>query len=84
MALISVEAEYMASSLAACEALRHRKLPLGLFRRELGATVIHCDNHSCIKISKNLVFHDRSKHIDIMYPFIRDCVSRGVVRLDYI
>jgi hypothetical protein len=30
------------------------------------------------------VFHDRSKHIDIKYHFICDCVQRGAVRLDYI
>jgi hypothetical protein len=57
---------------------------LGLFSQELEATVIHCDNQSCIKLSENPVFHDRSKHIDIRYHFIRDCVQRGVVRLDYI
>ena len=30
------------------------------------------------------MFHDRSKHIDIKYLFIRDCVQRGVVHLQYI
>jgi hypothetical protein len=69
----------MAASSAACEALC-----LGLFRQELEATVIHCDNQSCIKLSENPVFNDCSKHIDIRYHFIRDCVQRGVVRLDYI
>jgi hypothetical protein len=57
---------------------------LGLFGQELEATMIHYDNQSCIKLSENLVFHDRSKHIDIRYHFIRDCVKRGVMRLDYI
>jgi hypothetical protein len=74
VALGSVEAEYMVASLAACEALWLRKLLLGLFRHELEATVIHCDNQSCIKLSENPVFHDCSKHIDIKYHFIRDCV----------
>jgi hypothetical protein len=74
----------MVASLAACKALWLRKILLGLFRRELEATVIHCDNQSCIKLSENPVFHDRSKHIDIEYHFIQDCVQRGAVRLDYI
>jgi hypothetical protein len=74
----------MVASLETCEALWLRKLLLGLFRQELEATVIHCDNQSCIKLSENLVFHDRSKHIDIRYHFIRDCVQRGAMRLDYI
>ena len=74
----------MVVSLATCKALWLRKLCLGLFEKELEATVIHCDNQSCIRLSENLVFHDRSKHIDIRYHFIWDCVQRGAVRLDYI
>jgi hypothetical protein len=84
VALSSVEAKYMVASLAVCEALWLRKFLLGLFGHELEAIVIHCDNQSCIRLSKNPVFHDRSKHIDIRYQFIRDCVQRGAVRLDYI
>ena len=67
MALSSVEAEYMATSQASCEALWLHKLMV-----DLSPTVILCDNQSCIKLSKNLVFHDRLKHIDIRYHFIRD------------
>ena len=55
-----------------------------LFGQELTHTIIHCDNQSCIRISKNPVFHDRSKHIEIIYHFIRDYVQRGVVELQYI
>eukprot|EP00253_Pinus_taeda_P002671 PITA_02671 len=74
MALSSAEAMYMAASLVACEAIWMRKILVGLFGSHLEPTVIYCDNQSCIKISANLVFHDRSKHIDIRYLHIRDCV----------
>ena len=37
--------------------------------------MIHCGNQSCIKLSINLVFHDRSKHIDIQYHHLKDCVQ---------
>jgi hypothetical protein len=47
-------------------------------------TIIHCDNQSCIKLSKNPVFHDRSKHIEIRYHFIRNWVQRGAMKLQYI
>ena len=47
-------------------------------------TIIHCDNQSCIKLSENPVFHDKSKHIEIRYHFIRDYVQRGAVLLRYI
>ena len=46
--------------------------------------MIYCDNQSCMKLTENPVFHDRSKHIVIRYQFIRDCVQRGAVKLEYV
>ena len=80
----STETEYIAASQASCEALWLRKLMVDLFDMELSPTVIQCDNQSCIKLSENLVFHDRSKHNEIRYHFIRDYVQRGVVQLQYV
>jgi hypothetical protein len=74
----------MASIQAICEAIWLCKLLVGLFGVHLRPTVIYCDNHSFIKLSENLFFHDRSKHIDIQYHFIRDYVQRGEVGLQYI
>jgi hypothetical protein len=79
--LNSVEAEYMAASQASCEAIWLRNMLVGLFGQEMSPTVIHCDNQSCIKLSENPVFHDRSKHIETRYHFIRDWVQRGAVQL---
>ena len=84
VALSSSEAEYMVASQASCEAIWLCKMLFGLFGQTLRPTMIYCDNQSCIKLTRNLVFHDRSKHIEIMYYFIRDCVQRGVVKLEYI
>ena len=84
MALSLAEAEYMAASLATCEAIWMRKILVGLFDSHLDPTVIYCDNQSCIKLSVNPVFHDRSKHIDIRYHHIRDCVQRKIMLLSYI
>ena len=70
VALSSVEAEYMAASKAACEAIWMRKILVGLFGSQMDLIVMHCDNQSCIKISVNHVFHDRSKHIDIQYNHV--------------
>ena len=61
-----------------------RKILVGLFRSHLDPIVIHCDNQSCIKLSINHVFHDRSKHIDIRYDHIRYCVQRKIMLLQYI
>jgi hypothetical protein len=84
VALSSAEAEYMTASQAACEAIWMRKILVGLFGSHLDLTVIYCDNQSCIKISINHVFHDRSKHIDIRYHHLRDCVQRKIMLLQYI
>ena len=84
VSLSSTEAEYIAASQASCEAIWLRKMLVGLFDLELRPTVIHCDNQSCIKLTENLVFHDRSKHIEIRYHFIRDWVQRGAVKLEYV
>eukprot|EP00253_Pinus_taeda_P005070 PITA_05070 len=84
VALSSAEAEYMVESLVACEAIWMRKILVGLFGSHLEPTVIYCDNHSCIKLSANPAFHDRSKHIDIRYHHIKDCVQRRIMLLSYI
>ena len=50
----------------------------------MDATCIHCDNHSCVKLSENPVFHDKSKHIEIKYHYIRDMVHIGLVKHYYV
>ena len=84
VALSLAKAEYMATSLASCEAIWLRKMLFDLFGQPLRPSVIYCDNQSCIKLTKNPVFHDRSKHIGIKYHFIKDYVQKGVVKLEYI
>jgi len=81
VALSSVEAEYMAASQATCEAIWMRKILVSLFYSHLDPTVIHCDNQSCIKLSINPVFHDRSKHIYIWCHHIRDCMQWKIMLL---
>ena len=35
-------------------------------------------------MSENIVLHDKSKHIEIKYPYIKDMVQRGAVKLQYV
>jgi hypothetical protein len=84
MALSFVEAAYMDSSQASCEAIWLHKLLVGLLGVSLRPTVIYFDNQICIELSENPIFHDRSKHIEIRYHFIRDYVERGAIELQYI
>ena len=60
------------------------KLLYNLFYLQLDSTCIYCDNQSCVKLSENPVFHDKSKHIEIKYHYIRDMVQRGAVKLQYV
>lgn len=47
-------------------------------------TLIHYDNKSFFNISKNLEFHERSKHIETKYCFIREMLQKGEVKLQHI
>ena len=51
---------------------------------EARAPVLMVDNQSAIALAKNPVYHDRSKHIDTKYHFIRDCVDGGQIKLEYV
>jgi hypothetical protein len=45
---------------------------------------LNIDNQSAIALSKNAVFHDRSKHIELRFHFIRECVEKNRVKVQYI
>jgi hypothetical protein len=80
----TTKAKYIATSDASKEAVWLRKLVSGLFGDKFETTMVHCDSQSCIKLTENLIFHDRSKHIDMKYHYIRDLVQRKTVKLQYI
>ena len=48
-----------------------------------GATRICIDSKFALALVKNLVFHNRSKHMDIRYHFIRELVVKKEVKLNY-
>ena len=58
VALSTVEAEYIAASMACYEAVWLRKLFSELFGHVLDTTVILCDNQSGIRMTENPVFLD--------------------------
>ena len=84
VALSIDESEYVATFSASCDAVWLRKILSDIFELQLDATCIHCDNQSCMKLSENPVSHDKLKHIEINYHYIRDMVERGAVKLQYI
>ena len=53
----------------------------GIFQDTL---VVYCDNTSAINISKNLVQHSRTKHIDIRHHFIRKLVENKTIIIEHV
>lgn len=83
VALSSTEAEYIAIAIATKELIW-----LQAIIQELGYSLalpstLFCDNQSCIALSKNPKFHDRSKHIDLRFHFLREKVNSQLLSLEY-
>lgn len=82
VALSSCEAEYIAATTAACQGVWLARL-LAEFKGEKSrAFTLKIDSESAIQLSKNPVFHDRSKHIDVRYHYIRECIDENRVTLE--
>jgi hypothetical protein len=84
VALSSCEAEYIAAGSAACQGVWLARLLKELLGSESRAPVLKVDNKSAIDLSKNPVHHDRSKHIEVKYHFIRECVEGGKIIIEQI
>ncbi|CAL1382198.1 unnamed protein product [Linum trigynum] len=82
--LPTCEAEYVAATSCACHAIWLRKLLKELNMTQEESTKIFVDNKSALALAKNPVFHDRSKHIDTRYHFLRECVVQKEVALKYV
>ena len=66
-----VEAKYIVVGLG-CAQVLWMKQTLSDFGLTFSHVLIKCDNTSAISISKNLVQHSRTKHIEIRHHFLRD------------
>ncbi|CAM8988876.1 unnamed protein product [Rhodiola kirilowii] len=82
IALSTAEAEYIAAA-ACCAQLLWIKQQLSDYGVHLECVSILCDNTSAINISKNPVQFSRTKHIEIRYHFLRDCVEKGTIAMEY-
>ena len=71
VALSSCEAEFMAGTEAAKQAIWLQKLLSEITEEPVQKVLIMIDNQSAISLTRNPVFHGRSKHIHSRYHFIR-------------
>jgi hypothetical protein len=74
----------MAGTTAACQGIWLTRLIAELRGKKTNTANLKIDNQSAIALSHNPVFHDRSKHIDVRYHFIRECVEDGRVKIESI
>ena len=84
VSLSSCEAEYIAAASAACQGVWLSRLIADLTGEKVQKFKLLMDSKSAIELSKNLVYHERSKHIDTRYHFIRECVSDGIAEVQHI
>ncbi|KAM1182925.1 hypothetical protein ACFX19_001361 [Malus domestica] len=82
--LSTCEAEYVVATSCVCHAIWLRNLLKELSIPQEELTEIYVDNKSAIALAKNPVFHDRSKHIDTRYHYIRECITRNDVQVEYV
>jgi len=81
--LSTAEAEYVAATHAAKEALWLRTLFGEIFSPIKTSTIIHGDNKSAISLANDGQYHSRTKHIDIRYHFICYIIEAGSIKLIY-
>ncbi|KAJ9548963.1 hypothetical protein OSB04_021506 [Centaurea solstitialis] len=77
VALSTTEAEYMAVTEGFKEAIWLKGLFSSLSDDELTVDTVFCDNQSAIFLTKDQVLHERTKHIDMRYHFIREVIAKG-------
>jgi hypothetical protein len=84
VALSICEAEYVAATTAACQVVWLRRLLGELTGVEACPLALKVDNQPAITLAKNPVLHDRSKHINVKFHFIRDCVDGGQLVIEFV
>ena len=83
VSLSTAEAKYIAAASDCAQLLWMKKL-LHDYGITQDTMCVFCENTSAINLSKNLVQHSKSKHIEIRYHFIRDLVEEKTVYLEFI
>ncbi|KAI5344133.1 hypothetical protein L3X38_012010 [Prunus dulcis] len=81
VALATAEAEYISASEATTQAIWLRFVLEDFGELQTEATPLHCDNISAIAITRNPVFHQKTKDINRRYHFIKDALQEGTVDL---
>ena len=75
VATSSTHAEYIAAAEASKELVWLQRLLSELHEGTPEPTRLHIDNHAADLLARNPVNHAATKHIDVRYHFIRECIA---------
>lgn len=83
VSLSTTEAEYIALTEAVKEGswLRGLVNDLGIIQSRV---TVHCDSQSAIHLANHQTYHERTKHIDVRYHFVRDVIDSKKVKVQKI
>ncbi|GKB54936.1 hypothetical protein Tco_0905689, partial [Tanacetum coccineum] len=80
----SAKVEYRAMAITCYEITWLLSLLKDLGLKDMHPVTLHCDNQASIHIAANLVFHARTKHIEVDCHFVREKVQDGSVKPTYL
>jgi transposase InsO family protein len=80
----STEAEYISLNQATVEAVTLRNLLADFSMNQIEPTILFEDNTSAKSLAENRINHQRSKHIDVKYHYIRNCITDKLVKIIYV
>ena len=83
VALSTTEAEYVALSAATQEAVWLSRLLSDVKAPPQTPILIKEDNQGTIAVVRNPVSHNRTKHIDIKFHYVREALEDGIMDLIY-
>jgi hypothetical protein len=84
IALSSMEVEYRSATIVACEIIWLQKILSDLGQLVDAPVIIYCDNINNILLANNLVYHAKTKHIEMHYHFIRKKVLTKEIDLIHV
>jgi len=84
MILSYTKTEYIYANKVVCQSIWLRRILSNLHQKVIDPIVILYDNMLTIVMTKNLVFHTKSKHMQLRHHFIKDIVSKKEIKLKFI
>lgn len=76
-----VKSKTIVATLVTCQEIWMRRILNNLLQAQGKLTLVFYDRKSVIALSKNHIFHQRSKHINTRYHFIRELVYERFIFL---